>query len=64
MAAEKELYRDTLARLYELCDRRFNGKLVLSQQEAAAIIGVSVRTVQRWNIQPPITCEKLAKLCS
>lgn len=43
MAREREGYRETAARLYEL----FPGRMALTRKETAKILGCSVRTVQR-----------------
>lgn len=43
MARETEGYRETAARLYEL----FPGRMALTRQETAQVLGCSVRTVQR-----------------
>ena len=43
MARETEGYRETVARLYEL----FPGRMALTRQETAQVLGCSARTVQR-----------------
>ena len=43
MAREKEGYRETAARLYEL----FPGRMALNRKETAQILGCSERTLQR-----------------
>ena len=43
MGREREGYRETAARLYDL----FPGRVALTREEAAQVIGCSVRTLQR-----------------
>lgn len=43
MAREREGYRETAARLYEL----FPGRMALTRKETAQVLGCSERTVQR-----------------
>ena len=50
MAREKEGYRETAARLYEL----FPGRMALTREETAQILGCSERTLQRNATIPSI----------
>lgn len=62
MPREKELYRDTLERIRKRADELYPNKLLYSQQEAAAIMGVSRRTLNRRGLSTLITAEQLARV--
>ena len=62
MPREKELYRDTLERIRKRADALYPDKLLYSQAEAAHIMGVSVRTLQRRGFSTFITTEQLARV--
>jgi len=62
MPREKELYHDTLERIRQRADEKYPNKLVYSQQEAAAIIGVSTKTLHRRGLSEMITAEQLARV--
>ncbi len=61
MPREKELYRDTLERIRKRADEKYPDKLIYSQQEAAAIMGVCTRTLYRKGLANQITAEQLAR---
>lgn len=61
MPREKELYRDTLERIRKRADEKFPNKLIYSQQEAAALMGCSAKTISRRGLSEMITAEQLAR---
>ena len=61
MPKEKELFAFTLERIRARADFLYPNKLVYSQKEAAAIMGVSARTLSRKGLNSFITAEQLAK---
>lgn len=61
MPREKELYADTLERIRKRADEKFPDKLLYSQQEAAAIMGVCTKTLYRRGLSDLITAEQLAR---
>jgi predicted DNA-binding protein (UPF0251 family) len=61
MPREKELYCDTLERIRKRADEKFPDKLLYNQQEAAKIMGVSTKTLQRKGLSEFITAEQLAR---
>lgn len=61
MPREKELYRDTLERIRKRADEKYPDKLLYTQQEAAAIMGVSTKTLYRRGLSEFITAEQLAR---
>lgn len=61
MPREKELYHDTLERIRKRADERFPNKLLYSQKEAAALMGVSTKTISRRGLSEMITAEQLAR---
>jgi len=58
---EKELYHDTLERIRQRADEKFPDRLIYSQQEAALIMGISAKTLQRRGLSGMITAEQLAR---
>ena len=55
----------TLERIQTRADKLFPGKLLLTQEEAALILGVEVDALQTRGIIPEyLTCEELARLFS
>jgi len=62
MPREKELYHDTLERIRKRADEIFPNKLLYSQQEASAIMGVSTKTLYRRGLSEMITAEQLARV--
>ena len=62
MPREKELYRDTLERIRQRADELYPEKLLYEQKEAARIMGVSIKTIQRRGLSNMITCEHLARV--
>ena len=62
MPREKELYPDTLERIRKRADEMFPKKLIYNQQEAAAIMGVSAKTLYRKGLSEFITAEQLARI--
>jgi predicted DNA-binding protein (UPF0251 family) len=61
MPREKELYLDTLERIRKRADEKFPDKLLYTQQEAAEVMGVCTRTLQRKGLSEFITAEQLAR---
>lgn len=61
MPREKELYYDTLERIRKRADEIFPNKLLYNQQEAAQILGISTKTLQRRGLNKFITAEQLAR---
>jgi hypothetical protein len=61
MPREKELYRDTLERIRKRADEMYPDKLLYSQKEAAAIVGVCTKTLSRRGLSEFITAEQLAR---
>lgn len=61
MPREKELYHDTLERFRKRADEKFPDQLIYTQKQAAEILGVSVKTIQRRGLGADITVEKLAR---
>lgn len=61
MSREKELYRDTLERIRKRADVKFPDKLLLTQKEAAQLMGVSPSTISRHGLSEMITAEQLAR---
>lgn len=61
MPREKELYHDTLERFRKRADEKFPDQLIYTQKQAAEILGVSVKTIQRHGLGADITVEKLAR---
>lgn len=64
MSREKELYPDTLERIRRKADELYPNKLVYTQKEASAILGVSTRTLSRRGLKNYITAEQLARCFS
>lgn len=64
MSREKELYPDTLERIRRRADELYPNKLVYTQKEASAILGVSTRTLSRRGLKNYITAEQLARCFS
>lgn len=64
MSREKELYPDTLERIRRKADELYPNKLVYTQKEASAILGVSTRTLSRRGLKKYITAEQLARCFS
>lgn len=64
MSREKELYHDTLERIRKRADEKFPDKLLYTQQEAAAIMGVCTRTIYCRGLSTLITAEQLARTFS
>ena len=62
MPREKELYRDTLERIRQRADELYPEKLLYEQKEAARIMWVSIKTIQRRGLSNMITCEQLARV--
>ena len=62
MPREKELYRDTLERIRQRADELYPEKLLYEQKEAARIMGVSIKAIQRRGLSNMITCEQLARV--
>ena len=58
MAREIEGYRDLLARIYEM----FPGRLVLTREETAGILGCSEKTVQRNATTPTVKMGHLVRV--
>ena len=58
MAREIEGYRDLLARIYEM----FPGRLVLTREETAGILGCSEKTVQRNATIPTVKVGHLVRV--
>ncbi len=58
MAREKEGYREIAARLYEL----YPGRVALTRDETAAILGCSERTVMRITTLPTIKTGRLVRV--
>ena len=61
MPREKELYADTLERIRKRADEMYPKKLLYTQKEAAAIMGVSASTLSRRGLSELITAEQLAR---
>lgn len=61
MPREKELYHDTLERFRKRADEKFPDQLIYTQKQAAEILGVSVKTIQRRGLSTDITVEKMAR---
>jgi hypothetical protein len=61
MPREKELYADTLQDIRARAKELYPDKLLYGQQEAAAIMGVSARTIARRGLSEFITAEQLAR---
>lgn len=61
MPREKELYRDTLERIRKRADELYPDKLLYGQSEAARIMGVCSKTLQRHGLSEFITAEQLAR---
>lgn len=64
MPREKELYRDTLERFRQRADQMYPNKLIYTQKEAALLLGVSTKTLQRRGLCSQITVERLARVFS
>ena len=64
MPREKELYRDTLERIRKRADEKFPNKLLYSQKEAAELMGVCTKTLNRRGLSEMITTEQLARAFS
>lgn len=62
MPREKELYIDTLDRIRKRADQLYPDKLLYAQNEAARIMGVSTKTLQRRGLSQLITAEQLARV--
>lgn len=62
MPREKELYRDTLERIRNRADAIYPNKLIYSQKEAAFLLGISSKTLQRKGLSGMITAEQLARV--
>lgn len=60
MPREKDLYRDTLERIRKRADEMYPKKLLYTQQEAAAIMGVCTKTLYRRGLVDMIAAEQLA----
>lgn len=58
MAREIEGYRNLLARIYEM----FPGRLVLTREETAGILGCSEKTVQRNATIPTVKMGHLVRV--
>jgi len=58
VAREKEGYRELLARLYEM----FPGRLVLTREETARVLGCSVKSVQRNATIPTVKMGHLVRV--
>lgn len=58
MAREIEGYRDLLARIYEM----FPGRLALTREETAGILGCSEKTVQRNATIPTVKVGHLVRV--
>ena len=57
MAREREGYRETAARLYEL----FPGRMALTRKETAQVLGCSERTVQRYTEIPCVKTNRMVR---
>ena len=61
---ESQLYRDTLERTREIAQARYPDRLCFTMAEAAASTGLSVWTLNRRGLHPPVTCEQIARVFS
>lgn len=64
MAREKEGYRDLLERFRQVADRMWPGRVILTREQAAQLVGVTPRTLINHGFGPHISCEELARYYS